>query len=85
MNAERMRCIISGIKRFKLTQAEAGFISCAEQSLNQAEPVSERAGLILEAIYGEKTEFIRHSVMSMLKHDMPSPPVRRAAPHRLHL
>ncbi len=85
MNEERMRCIISGIKRFELTEAEADFISCAEQRLNQTEPLSEAAGLILEKNHSQKAETIRHSIMPMLKQDRPANPVRRVATRRLYL
>ena len=84
MNAERMRCIISGLKRFKLTEAETEFICFAEQDLNQIEPLSETPELILERIYRQKTKFIRHSIISMLKQNRPVTPVSHVVNRRLH-
>ncbi len=83
MNAERMRCIISGIKRFELTEDEAEFICCAEERLKRTKLLSETAELILEEIYSQKTEFIRDSIMSMLKQDGPATPMGRVAIRRL--
>jgi hypothetical protein len=35
MKKERIRCIISGLKRFELTEAETQWICLAEQNLNK--------------------------------------------------
>ena len=35
MKKERIRYVISGLKKFELTEAETQFISLAEQNLNQ--------------------------------------------------
>jgi hypothetical protein len=63
---ERIRCVISGLKRFELTEAESQFISLAEQNLNHNVLLDERIESILELIYSRKTEFIRNSVISLL-------------------
>ncbi len=75
MNAKRTRRVISEIKRFKLTEAETEFICFAEQDPDQIEPIRKMAELFLERIYRQKTEFIRHSIMSMLKEDRPVTPL----------
>jgi len=66
MKNERIRCLISGLKRFELTKAESQFICLAEQSLNKNGPLAERTEPILEWIYSQKTQFTRDSVFSML-------------------
>ena len=67
MNTERTRSILSGIKKFRLTEAETELIRFAEQSLNQREPVGRTAELILEWTYKQKTRFIRRSILSMMQ------------------
>ncbi len=67
MQKDRMRCILSGMKRYELTLAETEFIAFAEQNLNKNGPLMKFIELILERIYGQKTEFIRNSILSALK------------------
>jgi hypothetical protein len=69
MQKERMRCILSGIKRFELTAAEAEFIAFVEGSVNPDGPLMKFMELILEGLYSRKTEFIRDSIVSMLKQE----------------
>ncbi len=66
MKNERIRCLISGLKRFELTEAESQLVCLAEQKLNNNRLLAERIEPILEWIYSQKTEFIRDSVFSML-------------------
>ncbi len=66
MKNERIRCLISGLKRFELTEAESQLVCLAEQKLNKNRLLAERIEPILEWIYSQKTEFIRDSVFSML-------------------
>ena len=69
MKKERIRCIISGLKRFELTEAEGRWICLAEQNLNQNGLLVEKIESILEWIYSQKTEFIRNSVFSLLNQE----------------
>ncbi len=69
MQAESIRSIISGIRRFDLTAFETDFISFAEQNLSQGGPIHEAIELILEEIYWQKTRFIRNSIASMLREE----------------
>jgi len=66
MKKEKIRCIISGLKRFELTESETQLICLAEQNLNQNGLLVEKIESILEWIYSQKTEFIRNSVFSLL-------------------
>jgi hypothetical protein len=66
MKNERIRGLLSGLKRFELTEAESQFVYLAEQNLNKSGPLTDRIEPILEWIYSRKTEFIRDSVFSML-------------------
>jgi uncharacterized membrane-anchored protein len=69
MKKERIRCLISGLKRFELTKAESQFICLAEQNLNKNGPLAERIEPILEWIYSQKTESIRDSVFFMINQE----------------
>ena len=69
MQKDRMRCMLSGIRRFELTAAEAEFVAFVEGSLSQDGPLMKFLELILEGIYSRKTEFIRNSIMSMLNQE----------------
>ncbi len=64
-----MRCVLSGLKRFELTEAETQVVSIAEQYLNQNDSWAEKIEPILECIYHQKTKFIRDSVLSMIKQE----------------
>ena len=66
MKNDRIRCLISGLRRFELTEAESQFVYLAEQKLNKNGSLAESIEPILEWIYSQKTEFIRDSVFSML-------------------
>jgi len=50
MKKERIRYVISGLKKFELTEAETQFISLAEQNLNQNVLLDEEIESILELI-----------------------------------
>ena len=67
MTKGRMRCILSGLKRFELTLAETEFVAFAEVNLNQDGPLVKVIELVLEGIYSRKTKFIRRSILSMLR------------------
>ena len=69
MKKERIRCIISGLKRFELTEAETQWVCLAEQNLNKNWLLVEKIESILEWIYSQKTEFIRNSVFSLLNQE----------------
>ena len=69
MKPETLRYILSGLRKFQLTEAEKEFIHFAESNLNRSNPLSEMMGLILERIYRQRTAFIRDSVISRLKQD----------------
>jgi len=66
MKKERIRCIISGLKRFELTELENQLICLTEQNLNQDGPLIQKVEPIVEWIYSQKTAFIRDSVFCML-------------------
>jgi hypothetical protein len=81
MNKARIRCILSGLKRFGLTEVEIELIGLAEQNLYQNGPLVEEIGPILEWIYSRKTAFIRDSVFSMINQKEETPTfLRRKSP-----
>ncbi len=61
-----MRFVISGLKRFELTESENQLVSAVEQNLDQNMRLDETLETILELIYMRKTRFIRNSVFSIL-------------------
>ena len=67
MQKERMKCILSGMKRYELTPAETEFLAFAEGSLDEDGPPVKIVEMVLERIYSRKTEFIRNSIVSMLR------------------
>ena len=72
MEKERIRCVISGLKRFELTESETRFVFFAERNLNREVLLDEKIEAILEWIYSEKTAFIKASVFSLLQKFIPS-------------
>lgn len=72
MEKGRIRCVISGLKRFELTESETRFVFFAERNLNQEVLLDEKIGTILERIYSQKTAFIKDSVFSLLQNFIPS-------------
>ena len=86
MQEDRVRCIISEIKRFELAPAEKDFIAFAEQNINRCGPLMKDIELILEGIYWHKTRFIRNSIVSMLKKEQnPLDPLNHGSKFRLSL
>lgn len=75
MEKERIRFILSGLKKFELTEAEKRFVSFVEQGLNDDGVPFGILESILETIYTEKTEFIRDSILSMLKESRSPVPI----------
>ena len=71
MKSETLGCILSGLSKFRLTEAETEFIRFAESSLDLRNPLGDMMGLILQRIYRQKTAFIQDSVMSLLKQNTP--------------
>ncbi len=71
MKPDTLRRIISGFRKFRLTKAEMEFVGFAEFCLNQNNPLSEMMGLMLVRMYTQKTEFIRCSILSLLKENAP--------------
>ncbi len=69
MHENRMRCIISGIKKFELTAAEKELIAFAERNLNRNGLLMKKIEPILERVYEQKTNFIRSSILSMLEQE----------------
>ena len=66
MQKERMKCLIAGLKKFELTDAEKNFVSFAEKNLDLKGPLVEKIESALESIYRKKTEFIRSSIFLMI-------------------
>ena len=69
MKSQVLRCIMSGLLKFQLTEAETEFLHFAESNLNRSNPLGEMMGLILQRIYRQKTALIRNSVISRLEQD----------------
>ena len=82
MRTEALSCIMSGLRKFQLTEAETEFIRFAELNLKQDNPLSEMTMLILKGIYGQKTAFIRESIISLLKRNTPVTPSARVLNQR---
>jgi len=72
MKSETLRFIISGLRKFRLTEAEKEFVRFSEFHLSQNDPLKNMTGLILNRIYRQKTAFIRDSILSLLKQDRPA-------------
>ncbi len=81
MKKERARCLVSGLKRFELTESEAQFIYLVEKDLEHNKLLDEGKESILEWIYSRKTAYIRDSVLSFLT---PKEPRYTARPLRTH-
>jgi hypothetical protein len=62
MKRERVRCIMSGLSRYELTGLEKQCVQTIEQYINQKGVVTDKQESILEAIYMEKTRFIREAI-----------------------
>jgi hypothetical protein len=62
MNRERLQCIVSGLNRFELTGLETLFIQLVEQDFDREGRLTDQQQSIVEAIYREKTRFIREAI-----------------------
>ncbi len=67
MESEMLRCIVSGLGKFDLTEAETELVRFAESNSGRNNPLSGMMGLILKRIYGQKTALIRDSILSLLE------------------
>ncbi len=65
MEKERLKCIVSGLNRYELTELEKGFVGSVEQYFKQEGKLTEQQESILEGLYREKTRFIRYTISSM--------------------
>ena len=77
MHKERMRLIISGLKKFELTGAEERFVNFVEHDLHQDGLLYGIIESLLESIYTQKTEFIRDSILFMLRQSRPLAPIHQ--------
>jgi hypothetical protein len=73
---------MSGLKKFQLTEAETEFVHFAAFNLRRNNPLSEMMTLVLERIYSQKTAFIRDSITSLLKQDIPVTPSAQGSNQR---
>ena len=65
MNNERLRCIVSGLNRYELTELEQGFVQSVEQYFKHEGRLTEQQESILEGLYSEKTRWIRNAILSI--------------------
>ena len=65
MNAERFRCIVSGLSQYELTALEQRFVQSAEQSFKRKRKLAEEQESILEGSYTEKTRFVYDAMVLM--------------------
>ena len=67
MNKERLKYIISGLDRYKLTGLEKRFVQSVEQYFEDKSTLTDQQESILEGVYREKTRLIRDAVFSSLR------------------
>ena len=77
MKEGRIKCIMSGLKRYEMTGTERRFIRAVERTLNEGGTLTEDHELILEGLYEDKTKFIRDSIISMLNRSNNEPRIAR--------
>ncbi len=65
MNEERVKWMMSGLRRYELSGLERKFVQTAEQQFNLTGKLSEPQETILQSIYNEKTSFIQNAIFSM--------------------
>ena len=65
MRKERVDCIVSGLKRFELTDGEQKLTRGVEASLYQ-KGLTDGEALVLENLYMTKTKLVRDTILSML-------------------
>ena len=56
MNTERLRCIVSGLSRYELTEMEQRFAQSVEQYFKQEGKLTAQQESILENLYRKKTK-----------------------------
>ncbi len=69
MNPATLRCIVAGLEKFQLTEAETELVHFARLNLSPNNPLRKMMELSLEKIYRQKTAFMRGSILSLLKQD----------------
>ena len=75
MNEGRLKCILSGLRRYELTETERRFIRTVERTLNGGGMLTQNEEFILEELYEDKTTFIRDAIISMLQQSNNQAPV----------
>ncbi len=65
MNEERVQWMMSGLRRYELSELEEKFVQTAERQFNLTGKLSEPQETILQCIYNEKTSFIQSAIFSM--------------------
>jgi len=65
MNTERLRCIVSGLNRYELTNLEQRFVESIDQYFKRTGKLTEQQESILEGLYMEKTRFVYNAMVSM--------------------
>jgi len=75
MNEGRLKCILSGLRRYELSERERRFIWKVERTLNGGGMLAENEEFILEELYEDKTKFIRDVIISMLQRSNHQAPV----------
>ncbi len=64
MNAEKLRCIVSGLNRYELTELEQRFVQSVEQYFNHEGKLTDQQESILEGLYREKSRWMRNAILS---------------------
>jgi len=60
MDTERLRCIVSGLNRYELTELEQRFVQSVEQYFKREGKLTKQQ----EGLYREKTRWIRNAILS---------------------
>ena len=67
MDKARLKCIISGLRRYELTSLEKRFVEEVKLSLEKQGRLTEQRESVLESLYMEKTKWIRKGIINLAK------------------
>jgi len=65
VNTDRLRCVVSGLSKYELTELEQRFVQSVEQYFRQEGRLTEQQESILEGLYREKTRWIKNAILLM--------------------
>lgn len=66
MDKERLKCILSGLRRYELTRMERQFLQSIEEHFKRENRLTDQQESILKGIYREKTRWMKKMILSQL-------------------